>query len=172
MPPQKQNIMKKLTFIIIKLLLVASLINAQEAPKDANLIQIKTSDNIEEVFMKVGRTLGTEGIPIETVDRTFYMIVTEAMEKQYGFLGAGRFEIKLNFQFDHTTDGTIINIRGNFRETSRPDLIRIGDFSRIRNRGMNNSVEKETWKFMDELAQKSCNGEFTYIVEKIQQIEQ
>lgn len=151
------------------LFVVAANTIAQEAPKDANLIQIKTSDDIDNAFMKVGRILGTEGIPIETVDRTFYMIVTQVMEKQYGFLGAGRFEVKLNFQFDKTSEGTIVNVRGSYRETSDPDLIKPGDFMRISNKGgMKGSVLKETWLFMDEIAQKSCDGEVNYIIEEIQ----
>lgn len=155
--------------IIISLLMAASnIITAQEAPRNANLIQIKTSDNIDESFRKIGRMLGTEGYKLETVDRDFYMIATEVMEKDFGgFLGAARarLEIKFNIQFDEIPEGTTINIRGTFRDITKTSFSVSGDFQRIENRGARNSILRDSWNFMNEIALKYDNGELSYIIE-------
>ena len=83
---KKPKIMKKLTAISIFILLTIFAV-AQEAPKNANLIQIKTSNKIDDAFKKIGRILINEGYELEIADEVFNMITTMVTEKKYGFMG-------------------------------------------------------------------------------------
>jgi len=164
--------MKKVVLFFLSLIMVTNAIKAQEAPKNSNVIIIKTTENIDDSFKKVGRILIHEGYELETADKDFYMITTKITQKKYGLMGGGSLEVKFNIQFDQSNDSTIIKIIGFTNSAQLATAAGLNNDSfdkdaiRVQNKGANGSIIKSSWIFMDEIAKKYMNGTISYIIEE------
>lgn len=162
--------MKKIIFNLLFCVISVNLI-AQEAPKKSNLIIVRTTDNIDDSFKKVGRILINDGYEIETSDKNFYMITTKVRQKKYGMMGGGTLEIKLIFQIDQISDTTLIKVKGyvNSMQLASTAGMRNDSFEksaiRIENKGANGSIIRSAWEFMDEIAKKYDAGQIVYSIE-------
>ena len=164
--------MKKIFLISLPLIFISIFIKAQEAPKNSNLIIIKTSDNIDDSFKEMGRVLLNEGYELETADKDFYVITTKVKQKKYGFMGGGSLELKLNIQFDQVSDSTHLKIKGYVNSDQLASAAGDKnnsfdkDADRIKNKGSKGSISKSSWIFIDEFAKKYENGIINYIIEE------
>ena len=164
--------MKKAILFFLTLAMVTNAIKAQETPKNSNVIIIKTTENIDDSFKKMGRIIINEGYELETADKDFYMITTKITQKKYGFMGGGSLEIKFNIQFDQSNDSTTIKMIGfaNSDQLATASGLKNDSFDkdafRIQNKGANGSIIKSSWILMDDIAKKYVNGIISYLIEE------
>ena len=161
--------MKKLLLILLCLPIVGF---GQEIkiPKKTNLISIKTVDNIDDCFKKMGRLLMNEGYELETADKVFYMITSKVKSLKCGF--GCNVSVKYTIQFDEVKDSTEIKITG---RAYSGDVFKVmtgkkedNGFDKssflIENVGMKRSVAKESFNFMNNFAVKYENAKISYLI--------
>ena len=147
---------------LIFLLLISTSMAAQQ-----NAIHIKTTDGVTDAFRKAGRLLGTEGYKVETADINLLMITTEVYEKQYGFLGSGRVQVKFNLTFDEIPGGTLIEVTGTMRSSQEVRMhgkpLPLDEFEPIVNKGRGSNIYRISWDIMAELTNKYKEGEIHFV---------
>ena len=141
-----------------------------DIPKKTNLINIHTSDNIDESFKRMGRILLNDGYELETADKIFYMMTTKIKLMKCGF--GCSVSVKYTIQFDEVGDSTNIKISGRAYSGDVYEVI-VGKkeengFDKssflIENKGMKRSIAKESFNFMNNIAVKYDLGVISYSI--------
>lgn len=138
--------MKKILFAIF---LIPSILFSQEAPKHTSVIQVK---NVS--FASAVNTLLDAGYTIDKLDKDFQTVTTErkAMYKNSGWY------ISINIRIKDSTATikgicgfTLMSLKGEFDKNEYV----------IENRGSGNSLPKESFRMMNELAER-LGSEISY----------
>lgn len=156
--------MKKLVLFILFSIPLSAF---SQAPKKANTIIITTMESKDEAFKKLGRILLNEGFTLETIDKDFYMLVSNIKTFSHGFLDAGKVDIRINIQIDRKEEKIVIRLTGKF---SSPQISQytVSEFDsramQIENTGAKGSSANASWLILSNMAQKYGSGDIEYLI--------
>lgn len=143
-----------------------------QAPAEAKTIIITTTEQAADAYKMFGKLLLRENLELAQNDPSFMLITTKPTSKKYGM--GGEMLIKISVEVEQKESFSTITIRGWVFDKATYSGLAAGagvsssnynfdkNAQEIENYGMGGSSLKESWQWMQSIAEKYPNGKVSF----------